>query len=319
MNNNPILTFNPNNDDLRVQYRDANGRETFRCDFDGMTYIGTDDGAPEFSAHGYSLMDSGGLYIEGEHNSGSVATIVNRGENDDSDGLRIIIGYGKYGYANDNPTVWYREPVDTNSFLKFSGRSRGSGVTPTGAQYADNFDPDDLFEVGRIAGDGNGGITIIGDTFTGTHDSISSETIQIGMIVESTGELWVSNGISCSLPKTRKTSSKKSKSVFGVVAKQKIENGRADKVPPNFNPYTVNSLGEGKVWITNFDGEPTNGDYITSSPILGCGQLQDDDILHSYTVAKLTEAIDWSSVDETIEHNGVQYKKYLAGCTYHCG
>ena len=47
--------------------------------------------------------------------------------------------------------------------------------------------------------------------------------------------------------------------------------------------------------------------------------LQDDDILHNYTVAKCTQAINWSDVTETIDHNGVTYKKYLIACTYHCG
>ena len=81
----------------------------------------------------------------------------------------------------------------------------------------------------------------------------------------------------------------------------------------------VNSIGEGAVWITNVSGNIENGDYITSSPIAGYGQLQDDDLLHSYTVAKCTENIDWNSVTDTIEHEGQTYKKYLAGCTYHCG
>ena len=139
------------------------------------------------------------------------------------------------------------------------------------------------------------------------------------MIVESTGELWVSNGISTSLPWVVACKVSQSKSVFGVVDRQEINSGRAQKVTEGNYGYTINSLGEGKLWITNLVGEPTNGDYITSSPITGYGQLQDDDILHSYTVAKLTESIDWSAVTDTIDHEGATVKRYLAGCTYHCG
>ena len=81
----------------------------------------------------------------------------------------------------------------------------------------------------------------------------------------------------------------------------------------------VNSLGEGKVWVTNIGGNIENGDYITSSNIAGYGMFQDDDILHSYTVAKCTQTVDWGSVTDTIDHEGVTYKKYLIACTYHCG
>ena len=40
--------------------------------------------------------------------------------------------------------------------------------------------------------------------------------------------------------------------------------------------------------------------------------LQDDDLLHNYTVAKCTENINWDDPElETIEHNGQTYKVYL--------
>ena len=150
-------------------------------------------------------------------------------------------------------------------------------------------------------GDDAGGIDI-DYSFTGHHDVCSDQTIEIGLIVESTGNLWVNKGMNTSLPFVVASSTEKSKTVFGVVAKNEITSGRKQFVG-NSNPLVVNSIGEGKLWVTNLVGEPSNGDYITSSPITGYGQLQDDDILHSYTVAKLTESIDWSSVAETIEHD----------------
>ena len=80
----------------------------------------------------------------------------------------------------------------------------------------------------------------------------------------------------------------------------------------------VNSLGEGAIWITNINGNLENGDYITSSTAAGLGQKQDDDVLHNYTVAKITQDCDFSSGEE-FEHNGNTYKKQFVGCTYHCG
>ena len=85
--------------------------------------------------------------------------------------------------------------------------------------------------------------------------------------------------------------------------------------------YYVNSLGEGGILVSNITGNIQNGDYITSSIIPGYGCLQADDILHSYTVAKCTQNIDWNSVSENIlcSSDGKMYKSLMVGCTYHCG
>ena len=50
----------------------------------------------------------------------------------------------------------------------------------------------------------------------------------------------------------------------------------------------VNSLGEGAVLISNLSGSLENGDYITTCEVPGyCGK-QNDGLLHTYTVAKIT-------------------------------
>jgi hypothetical protein len=50
----------------------------------------------------------------------------------------------------------------------------------------------------------------------------------------------------------------------------------------------MNSVGEGAVWVCNKNGNIPNGDYITSCTIPGYGAKQADDILHNYSVAKIT-------------------------------
>ena len=77
------------------------------------------------------------------------------------------------------------------------------------------------------------------------------------------------------------------KSVFGVVAYQSSASYKINK-------FKVNSLGEGAIWITNKNGNLEIGDYISSSTITGYGQKQNDDILHNYTVAKITCNCDFS-------------------------
>ena len=199
-----------------------------------------------------------------------------------------------------------------------------AGNLTTDNSFIDLLDGDNDVN-GRIRGNGSGGITY-SSAFTGQHPtSIASLTnVTTGMIVDSTGEIWskYEENMETGIPKVAVTNSQNSKRVFGVIANLsgsfegmvKASNQLAEETH-----IEVNSLGEGLVWITNINGDIENGDYITSSDVFGLGQKQSDDILRSCTVAKCTEQIDWSSVSDSITHNGVTYKKYLSMCTYHCG
>ena len=89
-------------------------------------------------------------------------------------------------------------------------------------------------------------------------------------------------------------------------------------IPENDERVIINSLGEGGIWVTNLNGNLENGDYITTSTAAGLGQKQDDDLLHNYTVAKITQDCDFSGGTD-FEHNSQTYKKQFVGCTYHCG
>jgi hypothetical protein len=87
------------------------------------------------------------------------------------------------------------------------------------------------------------------------------------------------------------------------------------------NRYVIdyNAIGEGKVLVTDKGGDVDLGDYITTSTIVGYGKKQSDDIMHTYTVAKCTEQVDWSSVTDTIDEGPSTYKYALVSCIYHCG
>jgi hypothetical protein len=54
-----------------------------------------------------------------------------------------------------------------------------------------------------------------------------------------------------------------------------------------------NGCGEGSIWCSDYNGILENGDYVATSPIAGLGMKQDDDILHGYTVAKITMDCDF--------------------------
>ena len=188
--------------------------------------------------------------------------------------------------------------------------------------------------------------------FTGQHRCVPLNPLlynnisnYIGMIVYSTGTYNIYDStnymaindvnaitINDSLPVVDLTTTKQTKSIFGVICNIQENHYQVGcfastiETLNDFNRILVNSVGEGGIWIVNTNGNLENGDYIQSSNITGYGEKQDDDILHSYTVAKITCDCDFN-LNSTIYNcvsfvdsvSGNTYKKAFVGCTYHCG
>ena len=74
----------------------------------------------------------------------------------------------------------------------------------------------------------------------------------------------------------------------------------------------VNSLGEGAMWVANVNGALESGDFITTSDVPGYGMKQDDDILHNYTVAKITMDCDFNPPTQPVQ----RVKKKLGEVKY---
>lgn len=212
-------------------------------------------------------------------------------------------------------------------------------LSPAGRSY---FLRDD--GLSADASNATGSIQIAASSFTGQHCVIltNGTTEDIGKIVVSAGTYnnfsadVVSNGpnINESLPLVEFTTTKNDKKCFGVISKcTKIEkkNGVytynqgawSSQLPSGFLSARcwVNSIGEGAVLVTDVNGNFENGDFITTSVDAGYGMKQDDDLLHNYTVAKITEDMDFNvnSRAYNLELGGVVRRVCLVGCTYHCG
>ena len=132
------------------------------------------------------------------------------------------------------------------------------------------------------------------------------------------------------IPKVVLSTTYKDKRCYGVVAGGEDENNFEDNVrggtinknekhypSGNFasimiceeedNRLFVNSVGEGGLWVSDEYGIIENGDYITTSGVLhGYGVVQEDDILHNYTVAKATMDCDF-----TISYLGMRKKRRM--------
>lgn len=180
--------------------------------------------------------------------------------------------------------------------------------------------------------------------FTGQHRCESKNN---ELTIESTGLIVVSSGrynnliendvptINSALPIVELSSKRYQKNTFGVISdKEDLENfGRCysfgnfvseSDYEGDTDRLIINSLGEGAIWVTNINGNLENGDYITTCEIPGYGMKQDDDLLHNYTVAKITQNCDFdlnssNYTCEEIEYNGQTYRRAFVGCTYHCG
>jgi hypothetical protein len=166
--------------------------------------------------------------------------------------------------------------------------------------------------------------------FTGAHEVKFAqdipEEILPGMIVSVTGKTAArkdKNGVislSSTLPTVTISTKSRDKAVFGVlVSDGPLPKNHWYKTEDANRFGVVNALGEGRVWVTDINGQIQTGDYITTSSVPGYGQMQDDDFLHSYTLGKAIETIDWEQVTETVEHNGESHKRYLIAIVYTSG
>ena len=106
-----------------------------------------------------------------------------------------------------------------------------------------------------------------------------------------------------SLPIVSFSTKSNDKKCFGVISTTEDPENRVE-VHGNFKSNMhkelgdtrvyINSVGEGAMWVTDINGPLESGDYITTSNVAGYGMRQEDDILHNYTVAKITMDCDFN-------------------------
>jgi hypothetical protein len=136
--------------------------------------------------------------------------------------------------------------------------------------------------------------------FTGGHDALilKSEAIEQGMIV-CDRELIGSSCMSNTITRINKSSAAHENSAVGVfvnrspltaeskpAALKGISDDEYAALSDIYDLAQFNAIGEGMMLVCNAGGDIRAGDYITSSSVAGIGKRQDDDLMHSYTVAK---------------------------------
>lgn len=231
-----------------------------------------------------------------------------------------VTGKAVFGHASNTST----SAINYGGYFTALGKAAGTGVYGEG-------------EVEGVRGKGKvysfyaygpaGSVDYA--TFTGAHeaklDANFPPEVLPGMIVSVTGavEMRRDDGevnISSTLPTVKLAVTANDKAVFGVlVAHTKLPQEHWYQPADGERFATVNAVGEGRVWVCDVSGPIEAGDYITTSLVSGYGQKQADDLLHSYTVGKAIETVDWDSVTETVEYGGAQHKVYLIAVVYTSG
>jgi hypothetical protein len=209
-----------------------------------------------------------------------------------------------------------------------------SKYTGTSNHYAGAFDAisgtkgTGVFAAGSFVDFYAGGPGANYGPFTGSHEVVLTKDFpkdaKAGLIVSVTGNVKKrhkedgSISISSTMPEVKLAAKENDKAVFGAFI---VESSLPDKhwLEENGRYATVNALGEGRVYVTDINGNIEAGDYITTSVVPGYGQKQDDDLLHNYTLGKATENVNWSNVTETIIIDGKEYKVYLIAVVYTSG
>ena len=266
----------------------ANQKISFSCgDTAKMTM--TDDGdlgigttSPVVRLHAY-------------HGTSTARIMIQRGSNSGECNLTLS------GYHSSGSTEWQIYHIGPTDNLRFW---RGG-------------------DKGYISYNANGGSL----NFTGQHRTFIKDTpftqaaTLEGLIVSSDQNKYIkmSGGIEAgssaitvneALPLVSISTTSRDKKCFGVVSLSEDPETREESYG-NFTSIMekedgdtriyINSVGEGGIWVSNVNGPLEAGDYITTSILPGYGMKQDDDLLHNYTVAKITMDCDFNPPDNPVQ------------------
>ena len=207
------------------------------------------------------------------------------------------VSQGGQGIRISNSSNYWGIYISNNKHLRFNYSGELAGYL---------IDPDSSHNDGELNSAMN---------FTGQHRSILNKNIDensVGLIVSSNGKyININNSLNTnineSLPICSITSIDNDTKVFGVISDKEDTNSNRDYSSGNFvSSYEktnkneqrmyINSLGEGAIWVCNKNDVLVNGDYISSSSVVGYGQKQilEEGTLKNFTVAKITCDCDFS-------------------------
>ena len=285
-----------------------------------------------------------GIYVTSTYNNGSrVAFAGLYGTSVSNDG---VAGYSDYGYGviGQINTSSPSSSAGVNGIaygngIGCAGTAKGTASTNHGLRGAKESNG-----TSGLVGVANGydfyadGAGTNYGPFTGSHDVLFNpqETVELGDIVVDQ-ECILKSNISTAITLVTKSTEPNQKGTVGVVSR--IRGYLRNEYPPtvfdmtnnqvvddygnttsphtsiyeyccdNYYYHSINALGEGQINVCGENGDLETGDLIVSSSIPGKGMRQSDDIIRSYTVAKVREPV--------VFDYPTQVK--MVACIYLCG
>ena len=231
-----------------------------------------------------------------------------------------ITSEGRVGIGTTDPNRLFHVLADDSSGYAAKFKNDGNNADRfgilidcgtddnSGTNVSIQFRDGDGNNVGKISSTGG---TVTYGAFTGYHPAALPEgvssydygtIVKINSTAASTYPRSVQYGV-------EKTTTAQDKAVFGVysiaIGEEFNESGEPAQ---EHNRHQIWCLGDGHILVCSEGGNIEVGDYICSSNTAGHGMKQDDDLLHNYTVAKATQAVDWSTESGNTK---------LISCTYH--
>jgi hypothetical protein len=293
-------------------------------------------GSGNYGVYGRSASTDGrGVYGRANDSTGNNYGVYGESKSTSGYGVYGTGYYGVYGYSasTDGRGVYGIATATSGATVGVNGQSDstsgyglyGSATATSGTTYGVYGYSVSTAGYDFYAG-GNGNYA----PFTGAHEAKLAEDfpkkVEPGLIVVATGKAQRRQNadgtvnLSSTLPTIKLADQPQDKAVFGVlVGEATLPKDHWYEAQEGERFATVNALGEGRVWVTDGNGAIEAGDYITTSAIPGYGQRQDDDLVHSYTLGKAIETVDWDQVIETVKINGKTYKVYLIAVVYTSG
>ena len=237
---------------------------------------------------------------------------------------------GNVGIGTNNPACPFHVKFSTHAARSSGNRFEDASSTNYWENWINNGDyfyfSYNGSDRGWIQGPNGGGATKM-PNFTGQHITYIKDipftraTECEGLIVSSDQNKYIkmnegvetgSNAITINecLPVVSLSKVTNDKKCFGVISASEDPETRtvlygawgsvAEKEKGDTRVY-INSVGEGAIWVVNTIGSLEAGDYITTSDVAGYGQKQDDDVLHNYTVAKITMDCDFEPMAQPVQ------------------
>ena len=279
-----------------------NINEDFRVYSNGDTVVGGRlyvDGASSYLNNNGPDGDSTMFFYDGSSPSGEYLRW-----DDTEDRFALSNGLYVSESASGKNAAYFFNDGGTNQYY---GISIQSGTDIGGTGYLIDFKDGD----GTLIGDVSFSATTVSyNPFTGSHtasipEDHDEEGYPYGMVLCIRSAVTLPNSTTQPNYHVEPCRQSNEKAVFGVYGSK---NARIA------NSHYVFAVGDGHILVTDFGGDVELGDYLASSNRTGYAMKQDDDLLHSYTVAKATEPVNW---DEISVDPKLGFKWKLVSCTYH--